>query len=69
MPRAAQYKGYAADCLRLAETRRFRDSDERILLVEMAAMWQRLAERAEALAEHTKVLVEHATAAEQKANS
>ena len=46
MPRAAKYRRYAADCLRLAET--FRSSVDRTLLIEMAAMWLRLAERAEA---------------------
>lgn len=46
MARAAKYRRLAADCLRLAET--FRNSNDKTLLVEMAAMWLRLAERAEA---------------------
>jgi hypothetical protein len=55
MPRAAKYKRRAADCLRLAETELFRN--DRILLVEMAAMWLRLAERAGADEQELKYLI------------
>ena len=48
MPRGAKYRRHAADCLRLADTELFRNSNDRTLLIEMAAMWLRLAERAEA---------------------
>jgi hypothetical protein len=55
MPRATRYRRHAADCLRLAETESFRH--DRILLVEMAAMWLRLAERAGADEQELKYLI------------
>jgi hypothetical protein len=55
MPRGAKYRRHAADCLRLAETELFRN--DRLLLVEMAAMWLRLAERAEASERELKYLI------------
>jgi hypothetical protein len=57
MPRAAKYRRHAADCLRLAETELFRNSNDRTLLIEMAAMWLRLAERAEADEQKLKHLI------------
>jgi hypothetical protein len=45
MSKAAVYRRYAADCLRLA--RSASDPDDKALLIEMAAGWQRLADRVE----------------------
>jgi hypothetical protein len=45
MSMAAKYKRHAADCLRFAQL--VSTPDDRALLTEMAAMWLRLADRAE----------------------
>ena len=57
MPRAVKYRRHAADSLRLADTELFRNSNDRVLLIEMAAMWLRLAERAEARERELKYLI------------
>jgi hypothetical protein len=49
MSTAAKYKRHAADCLRLAQS--VSASGDRVLLIEMAAMWLRLADRAELIRE------------------
>jgi hypothetical protein len=43
---AEQYRGYAAECVRLA--RHAANPTDKALLVEMAENWIRMAERAEA---------------------
>jgi len=48
MHRAEKYRRRTAECLQLAGTGAFRDFGDRILLIEMAALWLRLAEHAEA---------------------
>ena len=45
MSTAETYRRHAADCLRLAHSAS--SPTDRALLMEMAALWQRLAERAE----------------------
>jgi hypothetical protein len=45
MKTSAQYREFAADCLRLAE--KAKTDDEREILREMAATWQKLAEHAD----------------------
>ena len=45
MGKAAQYRGYAAECVRLA--RQSREQHEKETLLGMAAAWRRLAEHAE----------------------
>jgi hypothetical protein len=49
MSKAAMYKRYAADCLRFAQS--VKASDDRALLVEMAAAWQRLSDHVERMNE------------------
>jgi hypothetical protein len=44
MSRAEKYRQHAAACLRLAQL--LSTPDDRTVLVQMAAAWQRLAERA-----------------------
>jgi hypothetical protein len=46
MSRAEKYRQHAADCARLAQS--VSAPQDRAVLMEMAAMWLRLAERAEA---------------------
>jgi len=45
MSRVEEYKGHAAECVRLSQVAR--DSEDSALFMEMAAMWLRLAEFAE----------------------
>jgi hypothetical protein len=45
MSAADTYKSYAAECVKLAQGRH--DSQEKATLLEMAAMWLRLAEYVE----------------------
>jgi len=45
MKTSTQYREFAADCLRLAKTAK--TDDERKILREMAATWQKLAEDAD----------------------
>jgi len=52
MSKAAKYKRHAADCLRFA--RLVSAPDDRALLTEMAAMWLRLADRAELMEEQAR---------------
>jgi hypothetical protein len=47
MSAAETYRQHAADCVRFAQS--VSAPDDRVLLMEMAAMWLRLAERAEAI--------------------
>jgi hypothetical protein len=49
MSTAAKYKRHAADCFRFAQL--VSAPDDRALLTEMAAMWLRLAGRAELMSE------------------
>ena len=44
---AEKYRRHAADCVRLAQS--VSGAGDKVLLMEMAAMWLRLAERAEAM--------------------
>jgi hypothetical protein len=44
MSKADAYRGYAADCIRLVQS--VSSADVKAILLEMAAKWQRLAERA-----------------------
>ena len=53
MSKAAQYKRHAADCLRFAQL--ISAPEDRALLTEMAAMWLRLADRAELMDQYAKV--------------
>ena len=53
MSKAAKYKRPAADCLRLAQL--VSAPNDRALLTEMAAMWHRLADRAELMIEYARV--------------
>ena len=45
MSKAEEYKRHAAECVKLSQV--FRDPGHRSLLMEMAAMWLRLAEYVE----------------------
>ena len=47
MSAAETYRQHAGDCVRLAQS--VSGPEDRTLLMEMAAMWLRLAERAEAM--------------------
>lgn len=49
MGKAEQYRGYAAECIRLA--RQSREQQEKQTLLSMAAAWRRLAEHAERVRE------------------
>jgi len=49
MSRAERYRGYAAECVRLAQLSS--NPADKALLVEMADNWIRMAERAEARAD------------------
>jgi hypothetical protein len=49
MGKAEQYRGYAAECVRLAQ--QSRDPHEKDTLLGMAAAWRRLAEHAERMSE------------------
>jgi hypothetical protein len=53
MSKAAKYKRHAADCLRFAQL--VGAPDDRALLTEMAAMWLRLADRADLMDEQARV--------------
>jgi hypothetical protein len=46
MSKAEEYKRHAAECAKLSQV--FRDPGHRAVLMEMAAMWLRLAEHVEA---------------------
>jgi hypothetical protein len=46
MTKVEFYRRYAADCIRLSQS--VRSPDEKLALVDMAAAWQRLADRANA---------------------
>ena len=48
MSAAETYRQHAGDCVRLAQS--ISSPEDRALLMEMAAMWLRLAERAESMA-------------------
>jgi len=48
---AEMYRQHAADCVRLAQS--VSGPEDRTLLMEMAAMWLRLAERAEAMVKNS----------------
>jgi hypothetical protein len=45
MSREGQYRRYAAECLRLANSTE--DMREKVVLLQMAEQWRQLAERAE----------------------
>jgi hypothetical protein len=45
MPRAEEYRQYAAECLALAQTAK--SSDQKAMLLEMAQAWKALAEKLE----------------------
>jgi hypothetical protein len=51
LPKADAYRGYAADCLRLAQS--VSESVDKVLLLEMAARWLRLADFAETREKHS----------------
>ena len=48
---AEMYRQHAADCVRLAQS--VSGPEDRTLLMEMAAIWLRLAERAEAMVKNS----------------
>ena len=53
MGKAEEYERHAAECLRLARV--VRDADTRAILIEMARVWQKLADRERAKVEGEKV--------------
>jgi len=53
MSRTERYRGYAAECVRLAQLSR--NPADKALLVEMADNWIRMAERAEARADTSDI--------------
>jgi len=53
MASAEDYRRYAGECLRLAQESD--NSREKALLLEMAEMWRRLAERANDATKHPKL--------------